>query len=80
MAKYLVLLTQMLILLESKNETPGITKSATTADLTAFENNITTVSDLVKKADYDAKIIDIKINISPHLIIMVSQTTHLMQR
>ena len=80
MAKYLLLLTQMLILLESKNETPGITKSATTADLTAFENNITTVSDLVKKADYDAKIIDIKINISPHLIIMVSQTTHLMQR
>ena len=70
----------MLILLESKNETPGITKSATTADLTAFENNVTTVSDLVKKADYDAKIIDIKINISPHLIIMVSQTTHLMQR
>ena len=35
---------------------PSITNLATTAALTTVKNKITNVSDLVKKADYDAKI------------------------
>ena len=38
------------------------------------------VSDLVKKADYDAEIKDIKNNISPHLIIISPRIIYLMQR
>ena len=41
---------------EVKGEIPSITNLATTAALTTAENKIPNVSDLVKKADYDAKI------------------------
>ena len=65
--KYLTLLTQLLLLLalnpeinEAKNEMPSITNLATTAILIAVENKIPNVSDLVKKADYDAEMKDIK--------------------
>ena len=40
---------------------PSITNLATTAALTTVENKIPNISDLVKKADYDAEIKDIKI-------------------
>ena len=39
-----------------KKEIPSITNLATTVALTNVENKIPNVSDLVKKADYDAKI------------------------
>ena len=39
-----------------KKEIPSITTLATTVALTNVENKIPNVSDLVKKADYDAKI------------------------
>ena len=39
-----------------KGEIPNITNLATTAALTIVEKKISNVSDLVKKADYDAKI------------------------
>ena len=45
---------------EVKGEIPSITNLATTAALTAIENKIPNVSDLVKKVDYDAEIKDIK--------------------
>ena len=38
------------------NEIPSVTKLATTAVLSTVENKIPNISDLVKKADYDAKI------------------------
>ena len=38
-----------------KNKIPSINGLATTAALTAVENEILDVSNLVKKADYDAK-------------------------
>ena len=41
---------------EIKNEIPSITNLATTVAFTTVENKIPNVSDLVKKADYDAKI------------------------
>ena len=41
---------------EVKSEIPSITNLATTAALTTVENKIPNVCDLVKKADYDAKI------------------------
>ena len=37
-----------------KKEIPDITNLVTTTALTAVENKIPNVSDLVKKADYDA--------------------------
>ena len=58
---------------EVKKEIPSIINLATTIGLTAFEDEISDVSDLVKKADYDADIIDIKNNISQHLIIISSR-------
>ena len=43
------------------NEKPSITNLATTAAFTAVENKIPTVSYLVKKAEYNAKISDMEI-------------------
>ena len=42
---------------EIKGEIPSRTNLATTAALTAVENKIPNASDLVKKVDYDAKIL-----------------------
>ena len=41
---------------EVKKEIPSIANLATTTALTSVEHKITNVSDLDKKADYDAKI------------------------
>ena len=41
---------------EVKKEIPSISNLATTTALTSVEHKITNVSDLDKKADYDAKI------------------------
>ena len=41
---------------EVKGEIPGITNLAAAAAFTTVENKIPNFSDLVKKADYDAKI------------------------
>ena len=43
-----------------KNEIPSITNLATTTAFTVSENKIPHVSDLVKNADYDAEMKDIK--------------------
>ena len=43
-----------------KGEIPSITNLATIATLTIVENKIPNASDLVKRADYDAKIKDVK--------------------
>ena len=40
---------------EIKNEIPSITSLVKTAGLTTVENEIADISDLVKKADYDAE-------------------------
>ena len=45
---------------EVKSEIPSITDLTTTAAITAIENKILNVSDLVEKADIDAEIKDIK--------------------
>ena len=50
----------MLLLNEVEDEIPSIINLATTAALTTIENKIPNASDLVKKADYDAEIKDIK--------------------
>ena len=41
---------------EVKTEIPSIIGSATTSALTAVENKIPNVSNLVKKTDYDTKV------------------------
>ena len=64
---------------EVKNEISSITNLYTTA-VTTVEDKIPSFSDLVKIADYDAEIKDIKINISPHLIIISSEIIYLMTR
>ena len=65
--KYLILLTQLLLLLtlnpeinKAKKKMPSITNLATTATPIVVENKILNVSDLVKKADYHAEMKDIK--------------------
>ena len=45
---------------EVKGEIPGITNLAAAAAFTTVENKIPNFSDLVKKADYDAKISEIE--------------------
>ena len=44
---------------EIENKMRSITGLATNSALTAIENKIPNVSNLVKKTDYDAKILDI---------------------
>ena len=46
---------------------PSITSLATTSELTAVENKIPSVSNLVKKTDYNAKVSDIEKNITDHI-------------
>ena len=58
---------------EVKVEIPFTNILGTTASLTTAENKTPNVSDLVKKVDFNGGIKDIKINISPHLIIRVSR-------
>ena len=58
---------------EVKVEIPFTKILGTTASLTTAENKTPNVSDLVKKVDFNGGIKDIKINISPHLIITVSR-------
>ena len=65
---------------EVKNEIPSITDLATTTAFTSVENKIPNVGDLVKKADDDAEITDIKNKHSPYLIIIISWIKYLMQR
>ena len=46
---------------------PSITSLATTSELTAVENKIPSVSNLVKKTDYNAKVSDIEKKITDHI-------------
>ena len=51
---------------EVEGKIPNITGLATDSKLTAIENKIPDVSNLIKKADYDTKILDIEKKISDH--------------
>ena len=51
---------------EVKNEIPSISGLATTSALTVVENNIPSVSNLVKKADYNTKVKEIEKKITNH--------------
>ena len=53
-----------------KGKMPSITDLGTTAALNDVKNEMPNVSYLVKKIDYDAKIKHLKVNISPHLIMI----------
>ena len=56
----LVLLEKQIMITEFEGEIPSIAGLATTAALNAVENKTPNASDLVKKAEYDAKISDIE--------------------
>ena len=51
---------------EIESKIPNITDLATNSELTAIENIIPNVSSLVKKTDYDAKILDIENKVTNH--------------
>ena len=51
---------------EVEGKTPNITGLATSSALTAVKNKIPNVNNLVKKTDYDAKILDIEKKITDH--------------
>ena len=51
---------------EVKNEIPSISYLATTSALTGVENKIPSVSNLVKKKDYDTKVKDTEKKITDH--------------
>ena len=51
---------------EVKGETPSITYLATSTALTAVENKIPNVSNLVKKTDYNTKINEMEMKITGH--------------
>ena len=51
---------------EVKTEIPSISDLATTSALTAVENKIPSVSNLVKKTDYDTKVNEIEKKITDH--------------
>ena len=70
----------MLKQMRLKKKILRITNLGTTAALTTVENKIPNVSDLVKKADYDAKIWKMVKNILLLLFIISSRLIHLMQR
>ena len=57
-----------------------MTSTVLNTKISEVENKIPTVSGLVKKTDYDAKLSDLKENISPLLIMINLQVTYLMQR
>ena len=65
---------------DAEGEIPSITNLAAIAALTTVENKTPNVCDLVKKADYDVEIKDIKKNISLHLIILSSRIIYLMKK
>ena len=56
----------MLRLLKKKKKIPSITGLATNSALTAVEDKIPNVSNLVKKTDYNTKISDIEKKIADH--------------
>ena len=58
---------------EGKNEIPSITNLTTTAAVNTVENKIPNVSDLVKKADYDAEIKDYFVNDGAQLYLIFQQ-------
>ena len=51
---------------EIESKIPNITGLATNSALTAVENKIRDVSNLVKETDYDTKILDIEKKIADH--------------
>ena len=51
---------------EVKNEIPSISSLATISALTTVENKIPNVSNLVRKSDYDTKVIEIEKKITDH--------------
>ena len=51
---------------EVKNEIPSITGLATTSALTTVENKIPSISNLVKKTDYDTKFTEIEKKLTDH--------------
>ena len=51
---------------EIENKIPSMTSLATNAALTAVENKIPDVSSLVRKTDYDAKILDTEKKVTDH--------------
>ena len=51
---------------EVKNEIPTISNLATTSALTAVKNKIPSISNLVKKIDYDTKVIEIEKKSTDH--------------
>ena len=65
---------------EGKGKIPRITNLATTTAVAAVGNEIPNVSNLVKKADNDPKIKDVKINFSAHLIKICLQIIYLIKR
>ena len=65
---------------ENKGEIPSIMCLATTATLNDVKNKIANVSDLVKERDYDAKINNLRENISPHLIKIDLQMKQMLKR
>ena len=65
--KYLVLLTQLLAKINDvKGDLPNISDLATTSALTAFKNEIPSVSDLLKKTDNNTKLSEIVKKITDH--------------
>ena len=67
--RYLIQLTKTILntkINEVKTEIPSISGLATTSTLTAVENKIPNVSNLVKKTDYDTKVNEIEKKITDH--------------
>ena len=65
---------------EGKGKISSITSLATTTAIAAVGNEMPNVSNLVKKADNDAKIKDVQINFSAHLIKISLQIIYLIKR
>ena len=65
--KYLVLLTQLLAKINDvKGDLPNISDLATTSALTAFKNEIPSVSNLLKKTDNNTKLSETVKKITDH--------------
>ena len=65
--KYLVLLTQLLAKINDvKGYLPNISDLATTSALTAVKNEIPSVSNLLKKTDYNTKLSETVKKITDH--------------
>ena len=59
-----------------KNKIPNITNLATTSAFTAVENKTPNVSNIVKKTDYNKKLVKLKIKL---LLMMIMVTILLLQ-